>query len=227
MPRAASPPLSGSALLIGLCAYAACLLLAFGFGMVAGARSGRSPEATKADAPPPADPPKPVEIKPTDDSKDERVAALQRPKAEPPAPTPKQEPPKKEPPKTLAPKPEPPKPTPPKAEPPKPPPPKKEPPKTDPPPATNVTFARDVLPVFRSHCLTCHGIPKIEGGFDVRTLAAIMKGGENGEVLKPGDPAKSVLWIQIEENAMPPAGKPRMTAAEKQLVKDWIAGGAK
>ena len=178
MPRAPSypEPLSGTALLIGLSAYAVCLLLGFGFGWVAGARANRPPEVVQAEPPKPADTPK-VEIKPTtDNSLAERAAKETRPPAEPP---PKKESPKKdakadppkkkEPPKAVASKPPEPKPEPP-------PPPKKEPPKTSPAPATNLTFAKDVLPVFRTYCNNCHSGPKPKGSVDLTSLAMIAKG---------------------------------------------------
>lgn len=90
-----------------------------------------------------------------------------------------------------------------------------------------VTFAKDLVPVIRSHCLTCHGTPKIEGGFDMRTAAAMLKGGNSGDAFKPGDPSKGSLWSLVKDNEMPPAGKPKLTDAEKKLFHDWIAGGAK
>jgi mono/diheme cytochrome c family protein len=110
---------------------------------------------------------------------------------------------------------------------PKPPEPRKpEPKKADPLPVAAVSF-RDVLPVFRSKCLTCHGDPKIEEGVDLRTLASTLKGGKNGEVIVPGNLDKSVLWITVEEGAMPPPGKEKLTDTEKKLIRDWIRGGAK
>ena len=215
MPRAPSPPppLSGPALLVGLSAYAVCLLLGFGFGWVAGSRSGRAAEVVQADLP------KLPEIRPPDNSPTDRGAAKEKPPAE--ATPPKKEPAKKESPKAETPKREPP-----KVEP-KPPEPKKETPKTEPAPATNVTFTKDVLPVFRKYCIDCHSGPKPKGSVDVTTVAMIMKGGKNGRpILKAGDPANSSIFVTVEEGTMPPEGK-APTDAEKKLIKDWIAGGAK
>jgi hypothetical protein len=46
--------------------------------------------------------------------------------------------------------------------------------------------------------------------------------------LIPGDPGKSSVWSAIEEGTMPPAGSNKMlTAMEKKMIKEWIAGGAK
>jgi hypothetical protein len=57
-----------------------------------------------------------------------------------------------------------------------------------------------------------------------------MKGGEDGAIVKAGEPEKSLLYISLTAEApkpMPPEGKPRPTAAEIKLVHDWIASGAK
>ena len=63
---------------------------------------------------------------------------------------------------------------PPKVETPKidmPPPPKKNEPKT--PELTPVSFQKDVLPIFRTYCLNCHGsgTGKPKGDVDLRTVA--------------------------------------------------------
>jgi protein TonB len=217
MPRAAPrrsavpPPLSASAQLIGLSTYAVCLLLGFGFGLWAGSR-----------------PPRPVEVARADEK-----SADTRP-AEPPAakgaekPTPAvtpANPPKKEP-KSEAPKPEPPKREPPKKDPPRPAPKKVEPKPEPPVPAANITFAKDIVPVFRSYCLTCHSGAKPKGGVDLTTVTAIMKGKRGKPILKPGDPAASSVFTSVEDGSMPPEGKPP-SDAEKKLIRDWILGGAK
>lgn len=155
-------------------------------------------------------------------------------KAEPTKPEPKPEP-KVEPPaappevKKPEPKPEPKKPEPKKVEPakkpePKPEPPKPEPPKPTAPKPTEVTF-QQVQKVLRDNCVRCHGDPKIEARIDLRTLASIkLKKG----LLVPGNPEASDLYGSMEAGTMPPPEvKTRPTEAEKKIVKDWIAGGAK
>src|SRR5581483_5090128 len=204
MPRTAPrpQPLPGSVLLAGLSTYALCLLLRFGFGWVAGSRSGRPTEVARADTPPTDA--KPPEVRPSDNTLAERPAPKETPPAEPA--TPKKAPAKTEPPRTEA----------PKAEAKKPPEPKKEAPKAEP-PAANVTFTKDVLPVFRKYCLDCHSGPKPKGSVDLTTLAAITKGGKNGRpILKPGDAAASSVYATVEDGAMPPEGK-APTDAEKKL----------
>lgn len=95
-----------------------------------------------------------------------------------------------------------------------------------------VSFKTEVMPVLQKYCVSCHGAlaGKQKGNLDLRSIAAIMKGGENGDVLKVGDPKKSTLYTLMLEGAdtpMPPEGKPQPTEAEKKIIADWIASGAK
>jgi hypothetical protein len=89
------------------------------------------------------------------------------------------------------------------------------------------TFAADVLPVFQAKCISCHGGLTKKGGLDMRTVTDLMKGGNSGSALKPGNPGGSRVLKSIEDGEMPPEGKPQLTPREKQLIRDWIAAGAK
>lgn len=90
-------------------------------------------------------------------------------------------------------------------------------------PATAVSFEK-VSAVFRTHCYSCHGTPQIRAMIDLRTLESI---GKKPGLVVPGDADKSDLWGAIMSDSMPPPDKPRLTAAEKQAIKDWINSGAK
>jgi hypothetical protein len=92
--------------------------------------------------------------------------------------------------------------------------------------AAGLTFEKDVLPIFKTKCVGCHGVAKKKGGVDVRTVQALLKGGDEGPCLVPGSTAKSPLWEVLQSNRMPP-GKTKLTAAEKETIRKWIAGGAK
>jgi hypothetical protein len=101
-------------------------------------------------------------------------------------------------------------------------------PKPDPLPAGTplLTFEKNVLPIFEKRCISCHGTPRKRGGLDMRTMAALLKGGENGPSLVPGKPEQSLLWETIATNRMPP-GQNKLSQAERILIQDWIAGGAR
>jgi mono/diheme cytochrome c family protein len=130
---------------------------------------------------------------------------------------------------------------PPKEMPEDPPPPKKEPPKIEvsakvdvTPPKKDepkeilkpVSFQKDVLPIFRTHCLNCHGAAgKPKGDVDLRTVAAIKKGG-GGPILEIGKPDKSAVYTQIVDGSMPPNGK-GPGKGELEVIRNWILTGAK
>ena len=91
-----------------------------------------------------------------------------------------------------------------------------------------VSFAKEIMPIFRSKCLNCHGGTKNpKGDLDLKTVASIMKGVDNGPGVKPGDLKAGTVWKSIESGEMPPDGKNPLTPDEKKLVENWILSGAK
>jgi hypothetical protein len=85
-------------------------------------------------------------------------------------------------------------------------------------------FERDILPLFTKHCLVCHGGLKQKGGLDMRTIPALLKGGESGAALKPGQIDASKLWKMIADDEMPKDGE-KLSAEQKKLVQEWIIAG--
>jgi uncharacterized membrane protein len=88
---------------------------------------------------------------------------------------------------------------------------------------------KEVQSILKARCTKCHGDslnPK--DGIDLRTLASIRKGNEaSNPVVIPGNPVKSPLFDSIAAERMPPAGNPRPSEKDLQLIRDWIASGAK
>ena len=56
-------------------------------------------------------------------------------------------------------------------------------------------FEKKVRPLLVAHCLECHGADakKIKGGLRLTSRAELLKGGDSGPAIVPGDPAKSRL----------------------------------
>ena len=75
-----------------------------------------------------------------------------------------------------------------------------------------LTYAKDIRPLFEASCFRCHGEEKQKGELRLDSLDAVLKGGEDGKVVIPGDSKKSVLVVAVaqidEEFAMPPKPKP-------------------
>ncbi len=90
----------------------------------------------------------------------------------------------------------------------------------------------DVIPIFLLRCTVCHGLRKQEGGLDLRTKAAMLKGGKSGPAIVPGDPEKSLLVKRVRLGEMPPPRKvvsvsvKPMAAPELEKVIAWIKAGA-
>ncbi len=90
-----------------------------------------------------------------------------------------------------------------------------------------MTFEKDVLPVFTQYCFTCHGQSSPQLGLDLRTFATTMRGSHNGSVIVKGSPEQSLLFQKVSAKAMPPpAFKQTMPDAQIEIIRKWIADGA-
>ncbi|MBW8864289.1 MAG: hypothetical protein JF609_05075 [Verrucomicrobia bacterium] len=75
----------------------------------------------------------------------------------------------------------------------------------------NITFEKDIAPIFKESCLRCHGAERPRAQLRLDTLEGVLKGSKDGPVLKAGDSASSLLVKSVSQLdpkiAMPP--KPR------------------
>ena len=94
--------------------------------------------------------------------------------------------------------------------------------------ADKVDFAHQIVPLIRQHCGKCHLGDKLKGGLSFNTREDLLRGGENGKVVIPGDSAKSrflqLIVTKDEDDRMPPNGDP-LSEKEVNLVKAWIEAG--
>jgi mono/diheme cytochrome c family protein len=92
-------------------------------------------------------------------------------------------------------------------------------------PRAQVTFARDIAPIFQKNCIACHGMEKPQGGLRLDSEADALKGGESGKAIIPGDSAKSPLVKRLlgegEDERMPEGADP-LPAAQIKLIRAWI-----
>jgi mono/diheme cytochrome c family protein len=91
--------------------------------------------------------------------------------------------------------------------------------------AQSVSFAGDVMPIFEARCIKCHGGERTRGGLDMKTYDALMKGGEEGEAINPGNAAGSMLVELIVEGKMPRREDP-LTAEQIAIISRWVDQGA-
>ncbi|HLK60212.1 MAG TPA: DUF1553 domain-containing protein [Chthonomonadaceae bacterium] len=81
-----------------------------------------------------------------------------------------------------------------------------------------------VQPILK-RCQNCHEGPNPYGRLNLGSRAAALKGGDFGPALTPGKPETSLLYRKVAEKKMPPANP--LTADEIEVVRQWIAAGAK
>ena len=100
----------------------------------------------------------------------------------------------------------------------------------------NLTFAKDIKPMFEKSCVGCHGADKPKGKLRLDTLEGTLKGSVDGKVVEPGKSASSFLLSNIaflgdEEDFMPPPKDlekyPKLTPEQVGVVRAWIDQGAK
>ncbi|MCA9023998.1 MAG: PSD1 domain-containing protein [Planctomycetaceae bacterium] len=91
----------------------------------------------------------------------------------------------------------------------------------------------DVIPILLLRCATCHGRQTQEAGLDLRTKAAMLKGGKSGPAMVPGDPSESLLIKRIQSEEMPPRDKlashsvKPVEPQELEVLTRWISEGAR
>src|ERR1700677_3592639 len=93
-------------------------------------------------------------------------------------------------------------------------------------------YTSNVQPIFQANCYRCHGGMNHRGGLNIQTRAGMMKGGHDGQVLVPGDPAKSLLVRLIrhegpadEQRPMPPQ-LTKISDEDIATVERWVKAGA-
>ncbi len=111
-------------------------------------------------------------------------------------------------------------------------------------PDNDVSFARDLLPVFLGEAddvgCSCHlsgtadSIGFDESGLDLSSYRGLRAGGVNSltSIVVPDAPCDSILWQKVSPgppfgSRMPFDGPPFLSDETRQLISDWIAEGAR
>src|SRR5688572_32990252 len=74
--------------------------------------------------------------------------------------------------------------------------------------AADVSFTKDIAPIFVAKCLSCHNAEKVKGGYRLHNFEAFMKPGSSKEPsVIPGKPEESTLFKLLtakeEDDRMP------------------------
>ena len=91
-------------------------------------------------------------------------------------------------------------------------------------------FEKNIRPVLIQRCYECHSVEKgkSKGGLALDSRDAVLKGGDTGPALVPGQPDKSLLIESVRyknhDLQMPPKGA--LQAREVSLLEEWVRMGA-
>lgn len=92
-------------------------------------------------------------------------------------------------------------------------------------------YADIVQPLLETNCYSCHGAKKQKGKLRMDSPEALLKGGEEGEIIRSGNSAESELVRRLllppdHKHHMPPKQKPQLKERHVTLLQWWIDQGA-
>lgn len=97
--------------------------------------------------------------------------------------------------------------------------------------ADPVSYYTQIRPIFQQHCQGCHQPARPQGGYSMTSFAELVKPIKDKPALVPGKPEASLLIEQIvpdaDKKALMPKAKEPLPAKDIDLIRTWIAQGAK
>ncbi|MCI0387246.1 MAG: PSD1 and planctomycete cytochrome C domain-containing protein [Acidobacteria bacterium] len=84
---------------------------------------------------------------------------------------------------------------------------------------------KEFFSILNQKCIQCHGPSVQMAGLDLRRLETILKGGEKGPAIIPGNAEASLIYRRVaglEKPVMPMAPLPPLTQQEIAVLKSWI-----
>lgn len=88
-------------------------------------------------------------------------------------------------------------------------------------------FGDRVARILKTRCARCHGAAEAQNGLRLDTYDAVMRGGQDGPAIVPGDPKASLLLQKVLRRDRPPMPpKKKLRRAEVTTIRDWIKAGA-
>jgi len=92
-----------------------------------------------------------------------------------------------------------------------------------------VSFSNELAGVLANQCGGCHGTMRPRENFSLATFQALLKGGDSGPPIVPGNPEESLLVKKLKGTGggqRMPQGKPPLEDAFIAKIETWIKEGA-
>ncbi|MEQ1841390.1 MAG: c-type cytochrome domain-containing protein, partial [Verrucomicrobiales bacterium] len=91
-----------------------------------------------------------------------------------------------------------------------------------------LSYDDDIKPIFREHCLKCHGDDQQKADLNLQNFDTVLKGGSGGKAVVAGRPSQSLLYQAItdpdDDSRMPPKKAPIPTE-QAEKIRVWIQEG--
>jgi WD40 repeat protein len=96
-------------------------------------------------------------------------------------------------------------------------------------PGATPSYYRDIRPILQRQCQGCHQPNLKSSNLDVTTFAALTAGGKRGSTVNHNSPSDSLLikYVTGEMKPQMPMGQTALPAEQVDLLRQWIAAGAK
>jgi hypothetical protein len=99
-------------------------------------------------------------------------------------------------------------------------------------PANPAYYSVHVAPLLSRSCASCHNPRKHKGGLLLDSYAHLIKGGDDGPAVVPGNAKASELIRRVklppaDDDSMPSDGDKPLTPEEIEMIERWITAGAK
>lgn len=91
------------------------------------------------------------------------------------------------------------------------------------------TYQQFIRPVLEKQCHACHNTTVKQGGLDLTSRDKMVRGGDRGPAIVPGDPSESLLFAYITHKKKPgmPLGQPKLAPEAITKFEEWIKAGAR
>lgn len=95
--------------------------------------------------------------------------------------------------------------------------------------AAEVSYAKDLAPLFAERCAGCHAAKVKMGGLNIDTYDGLMQGGSTGKAVVPGHSQDSrlVKMLMGEITPLMPMNGTRLSPEQIASIRAWIDAGAK
>lgn len=95
--------------------------------------------------------------------------------------------------------------------------------------AAEPSYMRDVRPILQRQCQGCHQPALKSSNLDLTSFEGMKAGGQHGPAFRAGAPGESLIvkYLAGELKPQMPLGQPPLPPEQIQVLRDWIAAGAK